>query len=1049
MINAIFYDIESLDNLFTLAAYDHPHNSLDIYYRLDNPELMAAPDFKQRLIERIHQKNTNFVDENGTPGKVYLFDLSTREANIRLATIFGYSLCKWINNPDIEPEIQVPRKFLKYDKVIKDTSIPRFVCDTDPEYIANPDKYPYLMGYNSYNYDTTMLAVYLFNTLDYQYDQLENQPDGKIVLQQTLTIDANARNAAGRMREHNDCIFQRKDSMPSYLTSPAFTKQGFNCPAHIIRRNMLLSGRHIDVARLNEKQRKVGLKRLLGMLGYQILESNKLSSSQSTIETEEQLIELIAYNVSDVVNLKELFYHPAYQAQFELKKGLLATYPELIYDPVTKDSYTPNVSPYSVRGDRLYIDSSSAQFATKCLCPYGHLTDIPSVSFNYPHELMCKEGQKPRNILDECIAFLEGLYPKANPKFAHIWENFNNVVAFYHSIEGKNFDDTDSYDDERSRVYREEGPEVYKKKYGGAAPCESSNPGEATPEENRAYKLKDIPKLPTCIPYYDKDGNPTSAFALFSTGGIHGAEYNKELYEYHLAQYEAQVADLEAVKALFNGDAVACRKAKTFTLPDGRELTYKDFLKSGRKIADSEWRDISSKKPQLFRKSKNDDSTNLNPKYTFTSCALCNHEDFTSYYPNLLRQMRAFFNPKIGRDRYGDIFYQKQDYGKKMKDKSLPEAERNQYRILREGTKLILNSASGAGDATFDNNIRVNNLIISMRIIGQLFSWHIGQAQSYAGATIISTNTDGLYSVMEEKLNNEILERESAGIGVEIEPEPLYLISKDSNNRMEMDKDGVMITAASGGTLACRLGPDPGKALAHPAIIDWALAEYLAVASKNYKDTGLDKHFDETIGMNILLSAKTKFAPEHYLRMFQNIVASSPGTHTYVCGYHDGEEANWRIPLQHYNRAFIVKGKTNENEEAPKDAIHLEAAVARVVTPAMHVKRSKDPQAADPVREPIPRRILEENGVDIESEVPDKDITLRKVTNIDPSWYMLICNESIKHMSEERINEIASRLDIEKYMLLLKQAFERNWMNHLPSNGDFDFDPEEDEESEE
>ena len=39
------------------------------------------------------------------------------------------------------------------------------------------------------------------------------------------------------------------------------------------------------------------------------------------------------------------------------------------------------------------------------------------------------------------------------------------------------------------------------------------------------------------------------------------------------------------------------------------------------------------------------------------------------------------------------------------------------------------------------------------------------------------------------------------------------------------------VKGANGGTLACRKGPDPEKSLAHPAIIDWALTEYLIVCS--------------------------------------------------------------------------------------------------------------------------------------------------------------------------------------------------------------------------
>jgi hypothetical protein len=131
------------------------------------------------------------------------------------------------------------------------------------------------------------------------------------------------------------------------------------------------------------------------------------------------------------------------------------------------------------------------------------------------------------------------------------------------------------------------------------------------------------------------------------------------------------------------------------------------------------WREYPKppKKPQVFSLSPSG-SWNVNKRYTYTSADQTNHEDFTSYYPNMLRMMDAFFNTGLGYDRYGEIFDNKTKYGKLMKDKSLTQAERDMYATMREGTKLILNSASGAGDANFESNVRMNNKIISMRIIG-------------------------------------------------------------------------------------------------------------------------------------------------------------------------------------------------------------------------------------------------------------------------------------------------------------------------------------------
>ena len=1006
MINAWFYDIESLSNIFTLANFkdaEDPNNMiLDIYFLCDTPSLISEPGWQDRARFRIKEKNQNFL---GRPENIFFWDLSKRFCAERLASEFGCSTAKYINNPEAKSVYtQDKPKF-------------RIVCDTDPEYQENPDAYPYLFGYNSYNYDTTMLAKFLemvFTPISREVPTKNGKKEFETHIEWEPTT-------AWFMRNFNNQLFEPrwKSKMPSLL---AETDEGpsYSANAWMIRKNMLMSGRHLDVARLNEKQQHVGLKRLLGMLGYQILESDKLDTGLDTIESEDQMLDLIAYNVSDIVNLKNLFYHPQYQGQFELKKGLLQTYPELVYEakgkyykrpgpvksqntkPATNASdprdpdYTPDISPKSVRSDRLTIDSSSAQFSTKALCPYGYLRDIPAVSFNYPHPDQAKAmGIKPVNVLDEAKKFFDAKYAA----YPDLLAKFQEIYEYYKKIEGKNFNES----------------EHYREALGS----------KAQPSNN----LNAVDKANTCIEYFDREGNPTSCFVLFSTGGIHGAEYNKQLFEADMAQWEADKHDMEEAQAQFNGDPVALRKAKTITMSDGRVLEYKVFLKNGLPITKSQWKELDSKKPELFKEDKKG-YYSLNKKYVFTSACPANHEDFTSYYPNLLRRMQAFYNTGLGVDRYAEIFEQKQTFGKLMKDKSLSETERNHYRVLREGTKLILNSASGAADATFENNIRMNNQIISMRIIGQLFSWRIGQAQSYEGAKVPSTNTDGLYSVMEEEKNNEILSNEAANIGVDIEPEPLFLISKDSNNRIEYDEASGKIISASGGTTGCRKGPNPSKSLAHPAIIDWALTEYLLAVAHGKKGLDLESPFDADLGLEILQEYLAKPDTLQTLLMYQNIIASSSSSVSYIYGSRSNDPEP--VVLQNYNRMFIMKDETPQT-------MHLYAATARLVTPAMRKKRQANGERPVLVPEDAALKVLIANGelvngkpVSLQNYYSDKDIVTKKVTGIDPEWNVLIENRDLHGMTEEERKVIIDNLDINKYLQMLNDAYTRNWMNHVP-----------------
>lgn len=986
-MKAYFYDIESLTNVFTLANLrddaspdtaksNFIHDTMELYYLCDDSSLIC-PDFEQKVSERIYKNNKNFK------GKVELYNLAEAESVFRLAKMFGLSDATYISNPAAKSSY---------------SSDYRIVCDTDPEY--NDDIHPYFFGYNSANYDTTMLTWFLYNAIDDKTGEFRPQ-------------------TAKSMRNFNDELFtpEFKDRMPDrlrfaykdpYRPCMGYTQMNYKQPTAIIRKNMLMTGRHLDVARLNEKQSKVGLKRILGMLGYQILESNKLRPGQDTIENADQLLDLFAYNVSDVVNLKKLFNNKTYKNNFSLKKQLLTDYPELKYNELG-NTYKPDISVKAVRNDRLIIDSSSAQFVTKALCPYGHLTDYDTVSFLYPSEAKAKELGIPRlNILEETKKFFY-----ANFSQPELRARFDEIYNYYKSIEGKNFNSSKNYLIDHN------------------VDVDSYDPESLLPEELRPHSLADIPAPNTCMFYYKKDGTPSSCFVNFSTGGIHGAEYNERLYLADVEDYEAKLRDWQAqmdliakVQAVYpNPCDLKINKGIEI---DGVKYTPSKFLKPKATATEAYYKDPPKmpERPEVFKKDKN--SYNLAKRYAFTSSAMTNHEDFMSYYPNLLRMMDAFYNPGLGYDRYGEIFDNKTKYGILMKDKSLEQAVRDKYSTMREGTKLVLNSASGAADATFESNIRMNNKIISMRIIGQLFTWRIGQAQTIEGASMISTNTDGLYSVLEAEFNNMILERESKSINVKIEPEPIYLISKDSNNRAEITvKDGQLadVVSASGGTLSCRKGPNPTKSLAHPAIIDWALTEYLTIASIGYKGLSLEAEFDDKIGMSILSSARKMFNDDvQTLLMFQNIIASSPGSQRFVFATADGSDE--AIPLQHYNRCFIVKDGT-------PGTYHLRAAHAKAITETTRKKRAKNNERAQQ-HDPVASAILAINGVKANNLPMDKEATVIKITGVEEEWFIDINNNDIHCMEQSEMDKIFDSLDYDKYLAMLHDTFENSWRNITP-----------------
>ena len=971
MLTRYFWDIESLSDLFSLALYQADKNHIELYYLSDQGITLT-----DTTTDLIHRRNKNFS------GTVSYHDLTTKAANELLFTRFGVyaekglrinAAYKYMDLHDTPTSMQTNAHSyypLKY----------RPLCTTDPDYEEATT--PYFFGYNSYNYDTTMLALYFYEALTMQNDD--------------TTFKINPPKAS-LMREYNDELFKPSwiDRMPHYLANLKPGELNWNSAPRRIRAAWLATGRMLDVAKLNEKQSRVGLKRLLGQLGHQILEADL--SDEATSLSAHDIDELVAYNVSDVINLEKLLDHDYYQSQFELKRNLLATYPELIYEK-KRGSYEPDIRPEAVRKDRLSIDSTSAQFATNVLCPYGHISDIKGVSFDYPHPEEAKRFDiQPVNVLEDTKRYVD-----THIKSAEARSEFQQVYEYYKSIEGRNFNRSENY--------------------------QNDYPSE-TEEPMRIYEM---PRNPNTMPYYHADGSPTDSYVKFTYGGIHGAQYNRAYYESEKEFYERSKADMEKVQAFVaplhepedQGDtgAAALKRAKEITI-DGEIYQAKDFLKSGSTQKRGFFKNVDRLNKKLFI----DDSgktgwTQLNPRYTQTSADIVNYGDFDSYYPNLLYMMRAFFNPALGYDRTKELLEQKAEFGKKMKDPAYPPEQRAKYKLDREGVKLVLNASSGAGDTNFPSSININNTIISMRIIGQLLTYRIGLEQALEGAEIPSTNTDGLHTIFDPQTTSEKLSEAARRINVPIEAEPLFLISKDANNRLEATVDGSVILSASGGSLACYKDTNPTQSINAPAIIDWALSHYLmkvAHPARTRDDLDLTSLFDRELAEQIMRTAPQAFEDDaHFLRMFQHIISASRAKMTYNYAI---EEDGTITPLSHYNRIFLVKPDTPHAQT-------LRSVTARVITDATQKKRERNKEAA---RQHDAQALSIFAHFNIQpADIPqDREATFKKITNVEEDWRVLVINDDLFHLDPKTVAFLKESLDISVYLDMLEKTYTNNWRN--------------------
>lgn len=1078
IFNNVYYDIESLSEVFSLATYNEKTNHLEIYYLLD--EKMTDLKYDDAVTQaKIQFAQTHNIDlqktrldkivlpENMMPDKS-LYEFKNRDFTddemhfitqmIRIKNPIFNGTVSYHNLYNVEEVVKLAKDFGCDCEYLPDNFRFPMICDVDPKYDENTC--PYYLGYNSNNYDTTMIALFFQEVF---------AGIGKTISVGSKINGTFIPTTPSKMRIYNDELFDPhfKGNMTerlkwTYCGEPApHQKHGFDYiqigaawlhdegwntenPAFYIRRNMINTGRHIDVALLNEKQVKVGLKRLLGMSGYQILESDTDLSSNGTNHKMifHELAALLAYNTSDVVNLKNLFHDKNYLATFKLKKQMLLDYPELVFDQIvepytetakqsqrvwdpnkgeyvtkmvdvqvkkTRKLYKPDKRIEKMKRNRHTINSTSARLAASCLCPYGNLKDDAVVSFMYPSEKKSKELGIPRlNILDETEKFIEErMRPKVhNQEGMDIINGLNEMIRMYRNIEGKDFNSSHGEDDPYAEIYN---------------------------LKSFAEKIN--------VPYMDENGEASDCYVTFSTGGIHGAQYNKERYMADVADFNRRMDVVNRViqqygsasnLLIYYDEKGKARKRKTFTLDgDPNEYVVGDYIPSTTTIKVAQAGNAkfkreyeAAKPPQLFPEN-NKGIRSLSKKYTITSFGNSNHEDFTSYYPSMLINMSAFWNDGLGYDRYEEIFGNKEKFGKLMKDKSIPEDQRAIYGVMRNGTKLILNSASGAADVEYNTPIRMNNRIIAMRIIGQLFTWRIGQAQSLEGARVPSTNTDGLYTFFDEELNNKTLEREAKAIHVGIEPEPIFIVSKDANNRWEGEVkahtgntfEDVKIIAASGGTLACMDGPNTAKSLAHPAILDWGLAEFLKWKALMGKMDG----FDMNAGKALLEMSSAVFTDKvHLLRMFQNVVASNPNNGTYNFasktplvinnGVGLNENVIEPIAMQHYSRIFYVD-PNKVPAEHKDDIVYIAAAYIR-----------EDKNDASPLAIKVIRDLNNNAEVLLKGKAK-----LKKLNGIETTTPCIICNEDLS--VTDKIDY--SWLDLDYYNVQLKSVYAKNWQNYI------------------
>lgn len=748
-------------------------------------------------------------------------------------------------------------------------------------------------------------------------------------------------------------------------------------------------GNHVDVAFLNETKIEggrptVGLKTLVGILGGSIIESESNKTGHS-----KNIYLDILYNINDIAELKHTVFPGFLANKFKIKKNLLEKYPHLKDCGVT-------------------VNSTSAKFVEFIIAPDKQIEDTPTVTYLYPAKHKAKElGVEQKDMLEDTWNwYMENVFGqirRTNPKAAesHL-AKFASIYQYYDSFRGKNWNESTNH------VFAH------------------GIPAQTKLERKRADRTYGV-----ILPFIDKYGRESSSYVRFSIGGIHGAEINQR----QLDQDRAKIRELkEKYGYISKLPKKACSKALLNLIIAQSRTSYKNhpvrcsheiphFFQNTEPV--DEILDPEDFSPYMCQKAKHfegiyDYQEELLDRYKYTSSGYSVHQDFVSYYP-LLMIMLGTFHDGQGKDPYEEVKDSRVAIKAMLKVYEFGTKQWDDTNNEQEGYKLILNSASGILDGSHDTNLRANNKAIAMRSIGQMCTFRIGMALALEGATIPSSNTDGIYALnISLDRNKEIVEKELKSLYIDIDPEEMYLVSKDANNRMEI-VDG-KVTSARGGTLTSWKGARVDNSLSHPALVDRILTDYL-------QDADLMSPVDYNSIRKHLHNYVKTVDRQKFVYMSSWVMRSTSGS-IFVDSdnqVHKGTVRVWLsqkgVSFTRYNtRAQKMGGTTDEYAKVLFDD-----------SPFGKPEIVQYLSGIGALEDIFPKAITTGQYKQIRMETPNKTVPVisdTKIPSLSDTARLYVNNACINEMTDAEISRIYENIDLEEYVALIG-TFAKTWHNHL------------------
>lgn len=874
------YDLDTLAGLSVFLLRFQYSTDYDLFQRYSYHNGHLKFDFNMA-----RQKATRFHEiANGNPQNDYQLNIAQLSPiNDLIIDALVNSHTKQNQSKDEVQHQLFEEHRLTFSHTKKQTSVDNLSWNTN-------------LGFNARNYDLTMISAMLSmitpDALKGAVTYLQYLSQGKSInpndFKDVLYLSSNIKNIheplATKMIEINNILFNKyQNHMQSYLWKE-------NRKANNLYQNLHNSNRFIDI--MDSSSQVASLKAMASMLGRTVKESDFLGTTEN-VSGFDQLADLLAYNFCDVLNTAAV--HATKDCQilmnYQNKKQLLSMFPICVYQedsqiPTDKTLTTVQKQKFISKVDhrRLILDDTAAKYATRVIAPYQKLNDFDGIDFTFPRAL------KDEKDIQHAIAYTKDYQQRfkqitkqqLNQYILNDEQHADDKLIVYNVTQSQGTNKPYGYDvlndtllwyiEQEKKYPNSHLTDAFRPIYRFLNYLRNQNVNDTKQANGQHHSIYDnlskiTKEYASDLTYFyrDEHGNKINSLVKIRLGGIHGAEYNKDLYELDILinQHHDEIKELinQQIKTLITDGTLENKKD---ALVKNVELSLKPFYDKPVKASM-----ILNKAGNLTPKKKKislfDSSDKLRKRYKFVSNntedhLLVVHVDFSSYYPTLLTLLGVYQEKHIDQngnpyiiDRYADMYYRRLKIkacaknGVDFDGNPLTPEKKAEYTRNANGNKLILNSASGQSDGRTENNIRMNNAAYSMRLIGELFALRIGQAFALHGCRVPSTNTDGLYVYLDPNdhdpnhLHNRdevqaLVDETIKDMFISVDAEALYqFISKDTNNRIEYEhKDDTKPSDARGGDLRAYDENHLDKKTTVPPVLNQVLSQYLHQVKSMY-----------------------------------------------------------------------------------------------------------------------------------------------------------------------------------------------------------------------